>query len=108
MTYVSCFSVLSLPCPGLEKSQAFAGLLSVLHANQDLVLSSKSNVYSLLVACVSWAEADAPLPPQLQSGFKEVFVAIRNHNAEIWTRVITTFEKNGYSLQALIQLYQLQ
>ena len=100
-------SILSLPCPGVEKTQAFAGLLAVLHANQELVLGNKSNVYSLLVACGSWTDADIDIPNNLQQGFHNVFNAIRHHDVNQWARVMATFANNGYPAQALVEMFGL-
>jgi hypothetical protein len=96
------FSVISFPCPHIERCQAFFGLLSVLHENPDVLFGSKTNIYSLLIACVSWSE----MPPQeVCDGISGVFYHLQQNDQALWNKVLMTFS-NSYSIDGLRQFYR--
>jgi hypothetical protein len=103
-------SVLSFPCPYLEKCQAFYGLLSILHQHIDIVIGNKTNIYSLLIASVSWVldgNESTELPPlEIIHGLSGVFHHLKQQDEVLWNKVLKTFA-NSYSIDYLKQLYQI-
>jgi hypothetical protein len=107
-------SVLSFPCPYLEKCQAFYGLLSVLHQHIDVIIGNKTNIYSLLIAAISWqqnseGEPAGPneLPPMdIIMGLSQVFHHVKQQDEALWNKVLKTFS-NSYSVDYFKQLYQI-
>jgi hypothetical protein len=97
------FSVLELSCPLHEKVHAFTGMLSILHKNPEVLLGNKTNIYSFLVACYSWSE---PPPNDIRSGLREILVAVRNHNPQMWNKVFTKFGLS-YATDSIVEMYQL-
>lgn len=95
-------SVISFPCPHIERCQAFYGLLSVLHENPHVLSDNKTNIYSLLIASVSWTE----IPPQeICDGISGVFYHLQQSDQALWNRVLMTFS-NSYSIDGLRQFYR--
>ncbi len=99
--------MLTLPCPLGERTQAFTGLLAVVGRNPALLLGHKSHIYSFVTACcTAWCEEeDEERPPHVMAGIRDVLVAVRGNNTQLWERVMSKFEPEQIS--TLVQLFQL-
>mmetsp|Transcript_19376 Transcript_19376/g.20998 ORF Transcript_19376/g.20998 Transcript_19376/m.20998 type:complete len:1025 (+) Transcript_19376:149-3223(+) len=96
-------SVLPSPCPPMEKCQAFYGLLAVLHHNPDVIIGNKTNIYSLLIAAVSWEYLP---PPDIIDGLSAIFHHLSQQDNGLWNKVLKTFS-NSYSIDYFRQLYRV-
>lgn len=96
-------SILALNCQINERVQAFSGLLSILNQNPSIVIDNKTNIYALIVACVSWNMVP---PENIKIGLKNVILGIKNHNLPMWEKIMGKFG-NEYSISLLMQLYDL-
>ena len=82
---------LQLYCPPTEKYHAFKGLLKVLMQTPEVVLGNKSNIYSLLSACIAWPSGELP-PGDIVSNIREILIGLQNNDRNLWNKVITKFE----------------
>lgn len=99
----NCLSILTYPCPALERYQAFSGMLSVLHQHPDLLLDNKTNLYSMLCAVISYHD----VPADIAKAIHDVLLSCRAHNASLWSKVLRPFSQ-VYNVDVLCQMYALQ
>eukprot|EP01039_Chlorochromonas_danica_P007116 gene7116-7868_t len=95
-------SILTYPCPSLERYQAFSGMLSVLHHHPELLLDNKTNLYSLLCAAIAYHD----VPADIAKAIHDVLLSCRAHNASLWSKVLRPFSQ-AYNVDILYQMYAL-
>ena len=102
------YSALELPCPYEERTHAFTGMLTILRLNPNVLLNNKTNLYSYLSALSAWQLQEGCAPPaEILHGCREVLVAVRAHNPQIWNKVVGKFQLH-YDWYALVQTFELQ
>lgn len=98
------YSVMYYPCPATEKTQVFTGLLNIIRLHPEVLFGNKTNIYSLLVACVSWFPD--PPPQEIAVELRQLLFAVRGNQQQLWGRVLSSFG-HSYSVDHLLRLYNL-